>query len=71
MTPPEETPRSPRASLAILLRHENAADSGHDCVMPVQSIADLDIRRLTNRRYFPSPAAWEDEVLYFLMLDRF
>jgi glycosidase len=35
------------------------------------SIADVDLRALTARRYFPSPVAWEDEVLYFLMLDRF
>ncbi len=35
------------------------------------SVADLDLRTLTARSYFPSPTAWEDEVLYFLMLDRF
>ena len=28
-------------------------------------------RATTGRTFFPSPAAWEDEVLYFLMLDRF
>ena len=39
--------------------------------MAERSIADLDLRSLTARRYFPSPTAWEDEVLYFLMLDRF
>lgn len=41
--------------------------------MPVEaSIADLDLLSLTSgRRYHPSPDAWEDEVLYFLMLDRF
>jgi glycosidase len=26
---------------------------------------------LTDRAFFPSPVAWEDQVLYFLMLDRF
>lgn len=37
-----------------------------------QRIADIDFDALTfGRTYFPSPAAWEDEVLYFLMLDRF
>jgi glycosidase len=37
-----------------------------------QRIADIDFDTLTaGRTYFPSPAAWEDEVLYFLMLDRF
>jgi glycosidase len=36
------------------------------------SVAELDLRQLTQGRSFhPSPAAWEDEVLYFLMLDRF
>jgi len=35
------------------------------------SVAELDLRALTARSYFPSPIAWEDEVLYFLMLDRF
>ena len=39
--------------------------------MNVQQIADLDFRQLTARAFHPSPAAWEDEVLYFLMLDRF
>jgi glycosidase len=35
-------------------------------------IADIDFDSLTQgRTYFASPAAWEDEVLYFLMLDRF
>lgn len=37
-----------------------------------QRIADIDLDALTTGRNFhPSPAAWEDEVLYFLMLDRF
>jgi glycosidase len=40
--------------------------------MPEVSVADIDLRALTAaRRFFPSPIAWEDEVLYFLMLDRF
>jgi glycosidase len=39
--------------------------------MAERRIADIDLRALTRRRYFPSPVAWEDEVLYFLMLDRF
>lgn len=35
-------------------------------------LADIDFAELTSRRtYFPSPAAWEDEVLYFLFVDRF
>jgi glycosidase len=37
-----------------------------------QRIADIDFGSLTTgRTFFPSPVAWEDEVLYFLMLDRF
>lgn len=36
-----------------------------------QSIRDLDLESLCNNTFHPSPAAWEDEVLYFLMLDRF
>src|SRR3954447_3987631 len=37
-----------------------------------RSIADIDLKALTaGRAFFPSPPAWEDEVLYFLMLDRF
>jgi len=36
-----------------------------------KSLRKVDIPALTQRRYTPSPAAWEDQVLYFLMLDRF
>jgi glycosidase len=41
--------------------------------MVEQCLADLDLRALaaSRARYFPSPAAWEDQVLYFLLLDRF
>jgi glycosidase len=39
--------------------------------MTEQRLADLDFRALTDRAFHPSPAAWEDQVLYFLMLDRF
>lgn len=35
-------------------------------------LADIDWARLQNgRSYTPSPAAWDDEVLYFLFVDRF
>jgi glycosidase len=34
-------------------------------------LSDLSFRDLTDRRFHASPAAWEDQVLYFLMLDRF
>jgi len=39
--------------------------------MVEKSLYDIDFNRLTRRTYTPSPAAWEDQVLYFLMLDRF
>ena len=36
-----------------------------------RSITDIDFAKLTNRTYTPSPACWSDQVLYFVMLDRF
>ena len=39
--------------------------------MTEKSLSDINFNRLTRRSYTPSPAAWEDQVLYFLMLDRF
>jgi glycosidase len=36
-----------------------------------QRIVDIDFDVLLDKDFFPSPSAWEDEVLYFLMLDRF
>jgi glycosidase len=36
-----------------------------------KSLKELDLPRLSTRRFFPSPPAWEDQVLYFMMLDRF
>jgi glycosidase len=36
-----------------------------------KALLDLDFTRLTQRKYTPSPAAWEDQVLYFLLVDRF
>ena len=32
---------------------------------------DIDWAALRRPGYTPSPPAWEDQVLYFLMLDRF
>src|SRR5258705_10723811 len=44
----------------------------HGARVMEQRIADIDLNALVaGRTFFPSPAAWEDEVLYFLMLDRF
>ena len=39
--------------------------------MSEKSLREVDLARLCDRQFFPSPAAWEDQVLYFLMLDRF
>ena len=39
--------------------------------MLAERVADLDFSTLRTRTYCDSPRAWEDEVLYFLMLDRF
>ncbi len=38
-----------------------------------KALADIDFPALVREHgaYFPSPANWEDEVLYFLMVDRF
>ena len=35
-----------------------------------KSLLKLDFASLTRRTFTPSPAAWEDQVLYFLLLDR-
>ena len=40
--------------------------------MHEKSIAEIDLSTLTHpRKFHPSPAAWEDQVLYFLLVDRF
>jgi len=36
-----------------------------------KSTAEIDFAKLTKRKYTPSPDCWSDQVLYFLMLDRF
>src|SRR4051812_29490274 len=36
-----------------------------------QSLLEIDFPSLRRRAFTPSPAAWEDQVLYFLPLDRF
>ncbi len=36
-----------------------------------KSLSAVDWKKLINKEFFPSPLAWEDQVLYFLMLDRF
>ena len=37
----------------------------------MRSIAEIPFDQLLRKSFHPSPLAWEDEVLYFLMLDRF
>src|SRR5215469_6411451 len=48
---------------------------GGNCpVMPMhapKSIAEIDFAALIKRQYTPSPDCWADQILYFLMLDRF
>ena len=39
--------------------------------MAEKRVSELDFSALRGRVFTPSPLAWEDEVLYFLMLDRF
>src|SRR6266702_4417604 len=40
--------------------------------MAEKSLTSVDLGGLAaNREFFPSPTHWEDEVVYFLMLDRF
>src|SRR4029450_4392815 len=40
--------------------------------MSEKSLRELDLAGLiAGRHYFPSPQHWEDQVLYFLMVDRF
>lgn len=40
--------------------------------MAEKKLADIDLAALVKgRAFFPSPVAWEDQVLYFMMLDRF
>src|SRR5438094_9821469 len=39
--------------------------------MSESSLVEVDLARLCDRQFLPSPAAWEDQVLYFVMLDRF
>ncbi len=36
-----------------------------------RKISEIDFSGLIKKKFYPSPAAWEDEVLYFLMVDRF
>ena len=38
----------------------------------MKSVQDISIKHITqNKAYFSSPEAWEDQILYFLLVDRF
>ena len=37
----------------------------------MQSIAEIDWESLRQNRFHPSPTAWEDQTIYFLLADRF
>lgn len=37
----------------------------------LKTLSDINFQDLLAKDFYPSPAAWEDEVLYFMMLDRF
>lgn len=37
----------------------------------LSTLQEIDFKKLIKSGYFPSPQAWEDQVLYFLLLDRF
>jgi glycosidase len=36
-----------------------------------KSVNEINFKTLVKPEYFPSPLAWEDQVLYFLLIDRF
>ena len=39
--------------------------------MVLKSLQEINLKDLRKRRFHPSPSAWDDQVLYFMMLDRF
>src|SRR5436189_131595 len=53
----------------MLIKSTGPADPMPDRIE--KSLLELDFAGLTRRTFPPSPAAWEDQVLYFLLLDRF
>src|SRR5262249_27494636 len=51
---------------------EHTRRAAYSIPMRERSLSELDLKALVaTRQYFPSPGHWEDEVIYFLMLDRF
>ncbi|MEX2493201.1 MAG: hypothetical protein WD425_15725 [Nitrospirales bacterium] len=39
--------------------------------MTEKNLQEVNRPSLSDRKFFPSPTVWEDQVLYFLLLDRF
>src|SRR5438445_7960271 len=56
--------------------HRQSVGSGRgaqreEVPMVEKRLADLDWKPLLGRSFHPSPLAWEDQMLYFLLPDRF
>lgn len=52
-------------------RGKLARPAGATTMSGPKSVSEIDRVRLTQRNYTPSPANWADQILYFMMLDRF
>ena len=61
----------PRKKRAACSRRESLGRKSRRSRNVEKSLLDIDFAALTRGPFTPSPAAWEDQVLYFLMLDRF
>jgi glycosidase len=68
---PEGRPQALPAPHAVS-RERSQTRGGWFKQMAEQSLGEIDLKALTaGRTFFPSPAHWEDEIIYFIMLDRF
>jgi glycosidase len=65
----------PHTAVAVYLRPFYMGDRQRNVfysTMPEKSLREVNLDALTSsRQYFPSPRHWEDQVVYFLMVDRF
>ena len=52
-------------------RGKLARPAGATIMSGPKSVSEIDRVRLTQRNYTPSPTNWADQILYFMMLDRF
>lgn len=66
-------PRGRPSPAAYNMGRSVGCPSGQKGVAAVveQRLSDLDLVPLLRRAFHPSPVAWEDQVFYFLLLDRF